>query len=437
MVAHAGSSVQNGTPTRGAGSVAAWTTADQVLASGSNALMVCVLAQVSSAGQFGIIALLITVLAVCTGFTRGALGTPLLLTSNLGDRQIVAEASFAVTWSLCSGAVGGVLILVMGAAFEHPWIGFAFAISLPAVLAQDVLRMTAIGLSRPGLAVLADTLWAGAMLVIFGANLLGVRASAELSIYLWGLGGLIAATILASRLRVVSRHSGIIDWWRASWPARAHYGSVYSISLIGITLVTFAAVMTAGSVSAAGIRGAFTLFGPIATLLSAMPAVFVPHALRTGSSPGDQWRLLSRASLATSMLTLAAAGALIGLPAGVGTALLGASWRETSLVMPYVGAAHAAMCWYLGALTVFQSRGASKTVFGLSTLHVGLQVAVCFAAGLIFGSAIAIACALAVSSAVSAAIGVFWVHRSLLTVASSSLTSPESAVAAAGESVIR
>ncbi|MDD4866514.1 MAG: hypothetical protein PHQ28_05125, partial [Mycobacterium sp.] len=349
----------------------------------------------------------------------------------------VAEASFAATWSLCSGVVGGVLLLVVGAAFQHPWIGLAFAIGLPAVLAQDVLRMTAIGLSRPGLAVLADTLWTGSMLVIFGANLLGVRASAELSICLWGLGGLIAAAILAFRLRVAPHHSGIIGWWRASWPARVHYGSVYSISLIGITLVTLVAVITAGSVAAAGLRGAFTLFGPIAMLLSAMPAVFVPHALRTGSSRVDQWRLLSRASLATSVLTLVATGCLMVLTAGLGSALLGASWRETSSVLPYVGAASAAMCWYLGALTVFQSQGASKTVFGLNTLHVGLEVTVCLIAGLIFGNAIAIACALAFSSAVSAAAGVFWVHRNLLAVAAPSLTFPQSAVAAAQEIVIR
>ena len=84
-----------GAPARGAGSVAISTAVDQVLSSASNALMVFVLAQVSSAGQFGIIGLLITVLAVCTGFNRGALGTPLLLTSNLKNRQIVAESGYA------------------------------------------------------------------------------------------------------------------------------------------------------------------------------------------------------------------------------------------------------------------------------------------------------------------------------------------------------
>jgi hypothetical protein len=426
-----------GAPARGAGSVAISTTVDQVLSSASNALMVFVLAQVSSAGQFGIIALLITLLAVCTGFNRGALGTPLLLTGNLKNRQVVAESSYAVTWSLYSGVLGGVLILTVGAVYHHPWIGLAFAVGLPAVLAQDVLRLTAIGLVRPGLAVVADALWVAPMLGIFVANLVGVRESTEFSIYLWGLSALVSATILALRLRVAPHHSGILDWWRTYWPARLRFGSVQSVSQIGIVFVTLAAVTTAGSVAAAGIRGAMTVFGPIATLLSAMPMVFLPHAARTGNSLGDQWRLVSRTSLATSVLTVVATGCLMAVPARLGAAMLGASWQETFSVIPYIGVTAAAACWLMGVFTFFQSQGASRTVFGLNTLHVGLQVATSFAAGLVFGSAIAIAISLAFCGSVIAVAGVLWVHRSIHAVASPSRARPGSAVNASGGIVIR
>src|SRR5258708_35841668 len=84
---------------------------------------------------------------------RGALGTQLLLTSNLSKRQIVAESDYAVAWSLYIGVLGGVVILATGAVFHHPWIGLAFASVLPAILAQDVLRLTAIGLGRPSLEI--------------------------------------------------------------------------------------------------------------------------------------------------------------------------------------------------------------------------------------------------------------------------------------------
>jgi hypothetical protein len=421
-----------GAPARDAGLVAISTTIDQVLSSASNALMAFVLAQVSSAGQFGIIALLITMLAGCLGFNRGALGTPLLLTGNLKNRQLFREPGYAVTWSLYSGVLGGVLILTMGAVFHRPWIGLALAIALPAVLAQDVLRLTAIGLGRPGLAVVADALWVASMLGIFVANLFGVREPAEFSIYLWGLSALVSAAVLAFRLRVAPHHSEILDWWRTYWPARVRFGSVNSIGAIGYVFMTLAAVITAGSVAAAGIRGAFTLLGPIATLLSAMPMVFLPHAARTGNSLGDQWRLLSRTSLAASVLTVVAAGCLMAVPAMAGAAMLGASWQETLSVIPYIGVITAAMCWITGVSTFFLSQGASRTVFCFNTLLVGLQVATCFAAGLVFRSAIGIAISLAFCTSVIALAAVLWVRRSIHGVADPSCARPGSAVNACG-----
>jgi hypothetical protein len=426
-----------GPAARGAGSVAISTTVDQVLSSASNALMVFVLAQVSTARQFGIIALLITVLAVCTGFNRGALGTPLLLSSNLKVRQIEAETAYAVTWSLYTGVLGGAVILIFGAVFHHPWIGLAFAVGLPAVLAQDVLRINSIALGRPNLAVMADALWVASMLGIFIANLFGARESAEFSIYLWGLSGLASAGTLASRLRVAPHQSGILDWWRIDWPARLRYGSVYSVGQIGYVFLTVAVVITAGSVAAAGIRGALTLFGPLATLLAAMPMVFVPHARRTGNSLGDQWRLMSRTSSATSVLTLVATGCMMAVPARLGQAMLGASWQETSSVLPYIGVFGAEMCWLVAVCTFFQSQGASRTVLALNALQVGLQVATCFATGLLFGTAIAIVISMLFCNSVIAVAGVLWVHRFIHADTKRSRAFPGSAVNASGEVAIQ
>jgi len=399
------------------------TAVDQLLSSASNALMVFVLAQVSSAGQFGIIGLLITMVVGGMVFNRGALGTPLLLTSNLTKRQIVAESDHALTWSLYTGALGGVLILTLGAVFHQPWIGLAFAIVLPAVLAQDVLRLTAIALGRPNLAVVADALWVAPMLGIFVANLAGVRERAEFSVYLWGVSALVSAALLAFGVGVAPQHSGTLDWWRTDWPARVRFGSFYSTGQLGYVFMTLATVLTAGSVAAAGIRGAATLFGPIGTLLAALPMVFIPHAARTGSSVGDQWHLLSRASVATSGLTLIATGCLMAVPARLGAAMLGASWQKTLPVIPYIGLTCAAMCWAIGLSTFFQTQGASKTVFYFNILLVGLQVATCFAAGLVYRSAIAIAIWLALCTFVIVLAGVLWVHHSIHTIAEPSYPS--------------
>jgi hypothetical protein len=82
----------------------------------------------------------------------------------------------------------------------------------------------------------------------------------------------------------------------------------------------------------------------------------------------------------------------------------------------------------VGFSTFFQAQGASKTVFYFNMLLVGLQVATCFAAGLVFRSAIVIAISLTFSTAVTAIIGVLWAHRSIHVVARPSRARPGSAV---------
>ena len=410
-----------------------WTIIDQIFSSASNALMVFVLAQVSSAEQFGIIAVVITLLAVCTGFNRGALGTPLLLTSDEEkNHRTVAEAGYATTWSLYSGVLAGVLICAVAAAFHDPRVGLAFALALPGALAQDVLRLTAISLRRARLAVMADALWVVAMLGIFVANLFGVHESAECAVYLWGFSALVSGAVLALRLRLEPRRSAVLKWWRTGWAARVRFGGAYSVSQIGNVFVTLAAVTMAGNVASAGIRGAFTLFGPIATLLSAMPTVFVPHAARTGNSVGDQWRLVSRTSSATSVLTLVATGCLMATPERLGAAMLGDSWQATFPVIPCIGVSSAALCWFASVFTVCQSQGASTMAFMWTALHIACQVAACFAAGFVFGTATAIAGALALCASVFAVAGVLWLHRFMRADVGPSCAQPGSVVSASG-----
>jgi O-antigen/teichoic acid export membrane protein len=393
-----------GTRGGGAGPVAILTTADQVLSSASNALLVFALAQISPVEQFGIIALLVTIVTVWTGFNRGALGTPLLLTSNLNRREIAIESGYALSWALGSGLLAGLIILAAGAAFGQLWSGLAFAISLPAALAQDVLRFAAIALVRPSIAVAADALWTGWMLLIFAANLFGFGGSAEVTIYLWGLGGVLSALILARWSKVGPRYLRIVDWWRTYYPARLRFGSVYAISNLGMVLVTLVAIASVGSVAAAAVRGGMTLMGPIAMLVSALPMVFVPHARRSGNSLYTQQRLLFKTSVITSVMTLLATACLIALPRSGGSALLGSTWDYAVPLIPYIGIAFAAMCWLISAYSFFQAQGADKMVFWLNIAHIGLQVTMTAAAGLLFGTAYAIGVSLAISSCVMAVV---------------------------------
>lgn len=392
---------------RSGGTVAIATMASQVLSSASNALVVFVLAQASSAELFGVVALMVTTVAVCTGFSRGALGTPLLLTSALPHRQIAAEAGYATSWSLGMGGIAGVVLVVGGLIVGEPAIGLAFAVSIPFVLGQDVLRMTAIALRKPGRALVADTLWTAVMFGFFVANLTGARVSPVLTIYVWGAAGLVSGVLLAVWCGVVPRTLRIWDWWCTYRSARLRFGSLPASSQVAVLVVVALAAYLVSDPAAAGLRGAMTLFGPITVLVAALPMVVIPHIARTRDT-GDvrtQWRQLAATSLLTALATLAAAFGLGRLPDDWGTALLGQTWSHTLPLIPAIGVQWAAMAWLVSVYTFFQAVGASRIVLWLNVVHIVLQVGAVVVAGLYWASAGAIGVAIAVAGWSTVAIG--------------------------------
>jgi O-antigen/teichoic acid export membrane protein len=396
----------------GGGAIAILTTFDQILSSASNALIVFTLAQIMTAGEFGIITLIVSTVAVCAGFNRGALGTPLLLTSHLGDDEIAAEAGYALSWSLGIGLLAGSAIAAGGVVMDQLPLALAFAVCVPFALAQDVLRMAAIALQRPARAVVADGLWTAIMLAVFVGNLVGAGFSPQAIVYVWGASGLASAVLLAMWTNVTLRTYRIFDWWRTYWPARVRFGSLPASSQVGVFLVTAVAIGTAGSVAAAGIRGAMTMFGPLTMIIAALPMVFVPHAARTRATVGarSHWTQLVKTSAITSVLTFLAVVGLTYLPKTLGSALLGQSWSSAQLLVPYVGMQWAAMAWVVSVFAFFQSRGRSRAVLKLNVLHMTLQLGMCAVAGLVFATAVAIGVALAVSGWLMVLIGTESVH---------------------------
>ncbi|WP_142254219.1 hypothetical protein [Mycobacterium sp. NS-7484] len=392
-------------------STAVATTADQVLSSASNALMVFAVAQVSPAEQFGIVALLVTVATTWIGFNRGALGTALLLTSNLRRAEIAAEGGYAISLSLVTATVAGAVLLVLSSLFGQFWIGLAFAVSLVGVLGQDVLRFVAIAQGRPLVAAVCDGMWAAWIVAIYLFNLLTSGFSAAATVYLWGAGGLVSALALMVVLGTWPRRHRLIDWWREYGRARLRFGIVYALNQVGASLVTLAVTVVISGTAAAGLRGGASLFGPIAMLVSALPLVFVPHARRASSSADQQWRLLVKTSMLTSGLTLLAGALLAAVPGPLGSAILGDTWRYASTLVVYLGIECAAMCWMVSVYSFFQAQGMSATVLRVKLFQITLQLGLCLAAGVLVGTATGVAIALAVSGTVAALVGVTLVRR--------------------------
>jgi O-antigen/teichoic acid export membrane protein len=379
--------------------------------------MVFALARSASVDQFGTVVLLVAAVSAWIGFNRGALGTPLLLTSNLERSWITAEAGYATSWAVYSGGLAAAIFATTGALLGDLYVGAAFAISMPFVLAQDVLRFGSIAIGKPIAAVASDGCWTAWMVLIFACTFFGFRPPPAATICLWGLGAAVSAVVIAVPLRIRPLVARIGEWWRTYARARLRFGSLYTLTQVGALLVTLASTVLIGSAAAAAVRGAAALFGPIAMLVSALPLVFIPHARRGVGTVRTQWRVLKTTSTVTSVVTLIAAICLSATPPALGSLVLGPTWYEASRLIPFIGIECAAMCWMVSVYSLFQARGASRTVFGLNIMQFVTQLAFCIAAAYFFETAYSVGIALALSGIISTSIGIVLVKMRRLDMA--------------------
>lgn len=388
-----------------------YTSADQALSSLSNALLLFAVAQTATVAQFGAIALLVALVSTVMCFNRGALGTPILLASNLRLREIRTESGYAVTWAAASGIGTAIVLCAVGAMTGSLSTAIAFSLAAPAILIQDVLRFSALSAGRPLAAVVSDGFWALLMAALYVVNVVAKFVPTDVVVLLWGAGGLASGVLLSAAMGVAPRCHRIFGWWRTYDAARFRFGCVQALIPISTAVFIFNVTLILGSAVAGGLRGASTLFGPIAMLISALPLAFVPHARRKNQSIAEQWRLLVKTSWVTSTVTAVGTVCLLVLPDDLGELLLGDVWRPAVSVVPFVGFEAAVNCWMVSVYAMTQAQGMSRASLWIRLLEVVLKQGTCVAAAFAFGTAIGVAAGSATAAVVSVGVGLLFATR--------------------------
>jgi O-antigen/teichoic acid export membrane protein len=365
--------------------------------------MILALAQVATVDQFGIAALMMAVITMCLGFNRGAIGTVLLLLSNYPLKAIKAEGGYAMTWSFGILLVASGAVIVTSIALDQIWLGIAFAVVAPIVAMQDTLRITVLSMGNALAAVISDGLWTLWVLVLFVVNAADLWRSTEGTVYAWGLGGAAGLIVLMAASRVTPSLRRILDWWKTYWRARMRFGVNYSLDQVGAVLMTAIATVVVGTAAAASLRGAFTLFGPLAMLMTAFMLIFVPHLRRATDSVSNQWRRMLIASAFLSLLGLGTVAVMLSIPDSLGKLILGDVWQPAMTVVPYVGISSVAAAFIVSTHSMLAAQGMSVWLLGLHISQVVLIVAFSALGGLYFHTAAGIAIGEAVATGLSAA----------------------------------
>ncbi|MFE5790836.1 MATE family efflux transporter [Rhodococcus erythropolis] len=372
---------------------------DQVLSSVSNALILFAMAGPSSVSEFGLAILVFSILTAALGFVRGAVGTPLLLMSAYSRNRIRAESRHAISGAAFFGIVVGIVALGVSVFLHEPQVGIAYAVAAPVVLAQDALRFTAMSMGEPEHAFFSDALWAS---VAFGVLVVTWLRPEALSIaemiWLWSLAGALALVYLMIRVQTLPRLTGLYRWWTSFWTHRIRFGFESGIDQLAAIVIVAVSTAFIGTVAAASLRGAVTVLGPFAVLISSLPLIVIPESVRAGHTARQVWSTLRYAAWLTSAMAATIGFAAPFLPDALGRVVLGESWAEARHVLPFLGLEYAAICWIAGVYNLYRTQGASGRLLKLRIVQSLTAIVICSAAAALTGTAVGVAIGLALSS---------------------------------------
>jgi O-antigen/teichoic acid export membrane protein len=300
---------------------------DQVVSASGNFLIVIVAARVLGPSAFGSFAVTYALFVLVVGAARWAVGHVVL--AEAGDRSTRGHSlPAALGAGALVGAVAGGVTLLAGVASGGPTGDCLVVLGafLPALTTQDVLRHCLIGQDQMFRALINDSLWLVAIppgVAVVSAMQAATPASTMLA---WAGAGLLA--LLAGCLQARARPT-FGQGYRWLWEHRSlsgRYATEYVLAngsqqagLIGLAPV-------AGITAVGAVRGALTLFGPIAVLASGAMTVLIAESSRSTTDRQALTRRLGQSAVVLALVCSLWTIVLLLLPAPVGRAILGRTW---------------------------------------------------------------------------------------------------------------
>ncbi|MDT5362232.1 MAG: hypothetical protein QOC69_3994, partial [Mycobacterium sp.] len=236
---------------------------DQVFSSLSNGLIIYAIAVVTSVADFGRVGLVMTLLAAAIGVLRGALGTPLLLSSAKSVTDVRREGGYAVTTALVIAPIVGIaMVAVAGSAVRTQAV--LLLLATPVVLMQDVLRYIAIAEGRSYIAAIWDGVWfVGSAFLLVGTWLRLPPITATFLVCAWALLALVTLVGMLVNVRVGPRLGGYGEWMADGWKHRVRYGTEAGLEQVTVFAVLLFVTLVLSPAVTAAVRGAMAVLAPV------------------------------------------------------------------------------------------------------------------------------------------------------------------------------
>lgn len=314
---------------------------DQVLSSGTQLLLIVLVARESDPTTFGAASLALLIHGFLLGLVRAGVGEVVLLRCRADPAAARFEARRGAFLALLAGVVVS-LGLACASAVIGGQVGqflLLMVLAAPLVYLQDVLRYVAYGVGRVQDAIVGDAAWLVVQVVVSVAVIAAGDATPTRLILAWVAGAGAGAVTLALPRRLWPRPVAVGQWW-AQERGRASGFLADFLVASGMWQAAFLLLGVLMSLEELGaLRVALVAVSPLANLLAGVRALTLAHLAGLRKHPA---RAIRRAAQIGLLLAAAAAvygAALVLLPNRWGSELFGDTWAEAASLVGIVALA--------------------------------------------------------------------------------------------------
>jgi glycosyltransferase involved in cell wall biosynthesis len=394
-----------------------WGVADQALSSLTNFAVGIVVARSLGIRELGAFSIAFATYQVGVNASRGLATDPLAVRYSGTEvrrwrRAVASSTGMATAVGLVAGACCAVAGLLLTGATGAALL--ALGVTLPGLLLQDSWRFAFFSAGRGGQAFANDLVWGLILVPMLVAIVASGAPGVAWFILAWGGSATVAAVIGGVQARLVPRLSQARGWLGQHRDLASRYlpenlsvSGAYQLRAYGLGAI-------AGLPAVGALRGAELMLGPFNVILMGIGMMAVPEAvgvLRRSARELRSFCLLL--GLGQAGAAAAWGAALVPLlHRGLGSRVLGASWRPASELLVPVTLTLVSTGFSTGAGAGLRALGAASR-----SLRAQVMASAAYVTGGLLGATVAGAAGAAWGAAVATSIGagVWWgqLHRGL------------------------
>jgi hypothetical protein len=314
---------------------------DQVLSSGTQLLLIVLVARQADPTTFGAASLALLVHGFLLGLERAGIGEVTLLRCRNNPAAAWPEARRGAFLALLAGGavslgLACVSALLGGQVGEYLVL---MVLAAPLVYLQDVLRYVAYGVGRVQDAIVGDAVWLVVQVVVSAAVLIAGDATPTGLILAWVAGAGAGAVALALPHRLWPRPGAVRPWWAEEHGRASGFLADFLVAsgMWQGAFLLLGVLMTLEELGA--LRVALVAVSPLANLLAGVRALSLGHLSGLRKQPSRALRRAAQIGLALGAAAAVYGTALVLLPDRWGSELFGDTWAEAASLVGIVALA--------------------------------------------------------------------------------------------------